>query len=234
VKEDPRFTRQLYTLAEAARLVGMSPSTLDTWAHGYECRPDGRPLVRQGPVVTALDRSADGRSIPFVGLVEATVVQAFRQTGLPMQRIRRALEALSNQGELKHALAGRQLYTDGAEVLYDYAKSSDDKQLRLLTIVRSGQRVFHEVISQYLDRIAFEDTWASELVLPVTERRLLRVLPDVESGRPLFLHGGAPLSAVRSRLVAGESIDSIAHDYGVPRDEIEEVIDAIWPAPRAA
>jgi uncharacterized protein (DUF433 family) len=167
-------------------------------------------------------------------LVEATVVQAFRQTGLPMQRIRRALDVLSEQGELEHALASRQLYSDGAEVLYDYARSSNDKQLRLLTVVRSGQRVFHEVIGQYLDRITFEDMWASELVLPVTERRLLRVLPDVEGGRPLFLNGGAPLSAVRSRLAAGESVDSIAHDYGVPRDDIEEAINALWPTPRAA
>ena len=47
MKQDQRFTRQLYTLAEAARLVGMSPSTLDTWAHGYERQPRGRPVVKR-------------------------------------------------------------------------------------------------------------------------------------------------------------------------------------------
>lgn len=232
--QDDRFTRRLYTVAEAARLVGMWPSTLDTWAHGYERRPEGRAVVKQGPVITSLERGPDGRSIPFVGLVEATVVQAFRQTGLPMQRIRRALEVLTEQDELEHALASQQLYSDGAEILYDYARSSHDKQLRLLTVVHSGQRVFHEVISQYLERITFEDTWASELILPVTERRLLRVVPEVQSGSPLFVSGGAPLAAVRSRLVAGESVDSVAADYGVPPDEIEEAIDAIWPTARAA
>jgi uncharacterized protein (DUF433 family) len=151
-----------------------------------------------------------------------------------MQRIRRALAVLSEQGELEHALASQQLYSDGAEVLYDYARTSDDKQLRLLTVVHSGQRVFHEVISQYLERITFDEMWASELVLPVTDRQLLRVLPNVENGRPVFVNGGAPLSAVRSRLVAGESVDSVARDYGVPRDEIEEAINVIWPASRAA
>ncbi|MCP3911825.1 MAG: DUF433 domain-containing protein [Actinomycetia bacterium] len=233
--KDERFTRRLYTVAEAARLVGMYPSTLDTWAHGYERRPDGRPVVKKGPVITALDRTADdGRSVPFIGLVEASVVQAFRQTGLPMQRIRRALEVLTEQGELEHALASRQLYSDGAEVLYDYARNTHDKQLGLLTIVSSGQRVFHDVISQYLELISFDDTWASELVLPVTERPLLRVVPEIESGDPLFVHGGAPLSAVRSRFVAGEPVESIALDYGVPSDEIEEALGAIWPAQQAA
>ena len=151
-----------------------------------------------------------------------------------MQRIRRALEVLTQQDELDHALASRQLYSDGAEILYDYARNTDDKQLGLLTIVSSGQRVFHDVISQYLDRISFEDTWASELILPVTERPLLRVVPEVESGDPLFVHGGAPLSAVRSRFVAGEPVESIGLDYDVPGDEIEEALSAIWPAKQAA
>lgn len=233
--QDERFTRRLYTVAEAARLVGMNPSTLDTWAHGYERRPRGRPVVKQGPVITALDRAeSDTRTIPFIGLVEATVVQAFRRTDLPMQRIRRALEVLSREGELDHALASRQLYSDGAEVLYDYAKSSDDKQLGLLTIVSSGQRVFHDVISEYLERITFHDVWASELIVPVTERKLLRVVPDIESGDPLFVHGGAPLSAVRTRFVAGEPVASIARDYDVPADEIKEALDAIWPSKQVA
>lgn len=233
--QDERFTRRLYTVAEAARLVGMYPSTLDTWAHGYERHRDRRPVVKKGPVITSLGRSADdGRSIPFIGLVEASVVQAFRQTGLPMQRIRRALEVLAQQGQLAHALASRQLYSDGAEILYDYARDTDDKQLGLLTIVSSGQRVFHDVISQYLERISFADTWANELILPVTERRILRVVPEVESGDPLFVQGGAPLSAVRSRFVAGEPVESIGLDYGVPGDDIEEALRAIWPAKQAA
>lgn len=127
---DDRFTRRLYPVAEAARLVGRYPSTLHTWAHGYERHPEGRRVVKMGPVITALDQTAgDGRSIPFIGLVEASVVQAFRQTGLPMPRIRRALEVLTEQGEREHTLASRQLYGDGADVLYDYARSTPSSSL---------------------------------------------------------------------------------------------------------
>ena len=234
-KDAERFERPLYTVAEAARFVGMAPSTLDTWARGYERRRNTSAVIRKEPVITALEqRPGDRRSIPFIGLVEAAVVQAFRQTGLPMQRIRRALEVLTEQGELEHALASRQIYSDGAEILYDYALSSDDKQLRLLTVVHSGQRAFHEVIKQYLERITFQDTWASKLILPVTKRHLLQVSASVQAGEPQLLHGGAPLSAVRSRLVAGELAKSVARDYGVPCDEIVEAIHAIWPTQQAA
>ena len=145
VIEDERFTRRLYTVAVAARLVGMSPSTLRTWSHGYEKAFTDRPPVKQGPVITAMKNgSSDRRSIPFIGLVEATVVQAFRRTGLPLQRIRKALEVLASQGELEHALASQQMYSDGANVLYNYADQHKDQQLRLLTltVVQTGQRVF--------------------------------------------------------------------------------------------
>ncbi len=232
---DDRFTRGLYTVNSAARLVGMSPSTLRTWSHGYARTFTSRPSVEQGPVITSLNAAAsDARSIPFIGLVEATVVQAFRNTGLPMQRIRRALEVLAGQGELRHALASRQLYSDGANVLYDYAQQQHDRQLRLLTVVQTGQRVFHEVINEYLKRIQFGDDWATELVLPVTERPLLRVVPDVAGGDALFMQGSAPLSAVWSRVHAGEPVASIADDYATPVEDLREALSAIWPTKAAA
>lgn len=224
--DDLRFSRPLYTVAEAARLVGMSPTTLATWAQGYVRMFPGRSRVSQGPVITALP--FDGHaSIPFIGLVEATVVQAFRRTGLSMQRVRRALQILAVQGELEHALASRRLYSDGAQVLYDYAKAEGERQLRLLTVVSSGQRVFHEVIEEYLERITFGDAWASALIVPATDRHILRVRPDVADGDPLFITGGAPLSTVLSRRKAGEPIVSIATDYGVPADDIEEALGVL-------
>jgi hypothetical protein len=114
-------------------------------------------------------------------------VQAFRQTGLPMQRIRRALAILAREGELSHALASRQLFTEGAAVLYDYARTEDDRQLGLLTVVHTGQRVFHDVILNYLERIAFDDKWPTSLILPITERKLLKVTPTVAGEIHSFL-----------------------------------------------
>ena len=228
---DPRFMRRLYTFSATARYIGMSPATLAVWTKSGPQRAMAPSDAQREPVVTALEvEKGDRRRIPFIGLIEATVVQAFRQTGLSMQRIRRALQVLERRGELEHALASQRLFTDGAEVLYDYASYSGDQQLRLLTVVHTGQRVFHEVILEYLKRIDFGDDWATGLIIPVTKRRLLRVLPDVAGGDPLFVNGGAPLSAVYSRHRAGEPIASIAADFEVPADDIAESLNAIWPA----
>lgn len=230
---DHRFDVPLYSFSEAARYVGMPASTFTTWAKGYERRPSGRPRVRQGPIITSLEPQFHrGPSVPFIGLVEANVVQAFRKTGLPLQRIRRALQVLSEQGELEHALASHKLFSDGAEILYDYANTADEPTIRLLTLttVTTGQRVFHEVILDYLKRITFnDDTWATSLVLPITTKAVLEVRPDVASGQPLFIRGGAPLSAISSRYKAGEPLKSIAADFEVPEDDIAEALGVTTP-----
>jgi hypothetical protein len=163
------------------------------------------------------------------------VVQAFRRTDLPLQRIRRALDVLAKQGMLEHALASRRLYSDGAEVLYDYAREVDDGQLRLLTVVSSGQRVFHEVIDSYLKRIHFDsDRWATEVIVPVTMHEILRIRPDVAGGDPLFVSSGAPLSIVTSRPPAGGRWRPSRRTTPCRPTRSAEAVDAISPSALAA
>ena len=223
------FDKPLYTVTEAAAYVGVPRSTFDTWVRGYLRRPTGHNAVQGEPLLTSV--AGHGLTIPFVGLAEGMVLAAFRETGLPLQRIRPALERLRAEHEFEHALASEHLYTDGAEVLYDYARAHSDKQLRLLTVVRSGQRVFHEVIERYLTRITYEGGWAVRLVLPITEEPLIVADPERAFGQPVFIHGGARLVDVRGRISAGEDEVAVAQDYGVP---LEDIRAALAPPASAA
>lgn len=196
---------------------------------GYERRPAGRRAVRGEALLTSIP---GGRlTIPFIGLAEGMVLAAFRETGLPLQRIRPALEKLDREMGIEHALASRHLYTDGAELLFDYAASHHDKQLRLLTVVRSDQHVFHDVIAQYLKRIEYDGGWAARIALPITEKPLLVADPERAFGQPIFIHGGAGLADVMGRIEAGEDERLVAEDYGVP---IEDVRAALASPARAA
>jgi uncharacterized protein (DUF433 family) len=217
-----RFNKPLYTVTEAAAYLGVPHSTFDTWVRGYIRRPAGRRPVQGEPLLTSV--AEQGLRIPFIGLAEGMVLAAFRETGLPLQRIRPALERLRSENELEHALASDHLYTDGAEVLYDYARAHGDKQLRLLTVVRSGQRVFHDVIDRYLKRISYEGGWAARLVLPITEEPLMVADPERAFGQPIFIRGGARLADVRGRIRAGEDEAAVAQDFGVPLADIQAAL----------
>jgi uncharacterized protein (DUF433 family) len=222
--KDPRFTKPLYTVTEAAEYLGVPRATFDTWVRGYVRRPAGRKAVKGDALLTSIP---GGRlTVPFVGLAEGMVLAAFRETGIPLQRIRPALEQLEQDMGLEYALASNHLYTDGAEVLFDYAEAHGDKQLRLLTVVRSGQRVFHDIIRDYLTRIEYDGGWASRLTLPITKDELLVADPERAFGQPIFIHGGARLVDVIGRIEAGEDPEAVADDYGVPLTDVQAALAA--------
>jgi uncharacterized protein (DUF433 family) len=227
-KDPLRFETPLYTIAEAARFLGVPPSTLHTWAHGYQRRPRGRRPVTGGPILTTVNAQRRHPEIPFVGLVEGMVAAAFRRAGVSMQHMRRALEVLEQEIGIEHALASRKLYTDGASILFDYATAEDDDEM--LTVVVSGQRVFHDVIHDYLQRISYaDDDWAERLVLPITQRPVVECDPTRGFGRPLFIVGGAPMDDVLDRFRAGEPLRDVAKDFDLRVEDVEDVIRAALP-----
>jgi len=207
----------LYSVPEAAYYLGVPAPTFSTWAYGYVRRPQGRPAVTGAPVVTAIrgERSKVA-TIPFVGLAEGLVLAAVRQTGVPLQRIRPALARLQAELWLEHVLASHALYTDGAEVIYDYAEEAGDtpeaRSARQLVVARKGQHVFTNVIDDYLHRVKFaSDGYAELIALP--QYRAAEVLADPRRGfgQPIFAHGGAKLEDVLGSFRAGESLDALAH-----------------------
>lgn len=220
----------LYTVAEAARIVDVPPTTLATWAKGYVRRPPGRAEVTGAPVVTFAppDRSGDP-SIPFVGLAKTLVLAAVRRSGVPMQRVRPALLTLQDELGLHHALASKKLYTDGAELLFDYGESRrgtpEGRSVLNLVVVRSGQRVFTEVIAAYLRRIDYaKDGYPRLIRVPAYEHAEVVVDPTRSFGAPVFERGGARVEDVLGRFWAGESLDELSDEFGVPADQLEDVV----------
>ena len=142
-----------------------------------------------------------------------------------MQRIRPAVKILADNIGVEHALASRRLYTDGAEVLYDYAYSHEDEGLLELTVVRTGQKQFSELVREYLRQITYaDDGWATRLRLPAYKHAKVVVDPKQAFGLPLVVHGGARVEDLVDRFVAGDSLADIADDFGVPAEEVEDVI----------
>lgn len=227
-KDQLRFETPLYTVAEAARFLGVPATTLATWAHGYERRPKGHPVVKGAQILTAIKTPPRHPEIPFVGLVEGTVAAAFRRAGVAMQHMRRALKVLEEEIGIDYALASRKLYTDGASILFDYAFAEGDEEV--LAVVVTGQRVFHQVIRDYLERITYGlDDWAERMVLPITERPVVECDPKRGFGRPLFIRGDAPMDDVLDRFRAGEPLQDVAKDFDLHPQDVEDVIRASLP-----
>lgn len=230
IKYDGRFDTSLYTLAEAARFVGVPTSTLATWAKGYVRRPSDRPTVTGSPIVTSIGAERGYPSVPFVGLAECMVLAAFRRGGVSLQHIRQAVSIIEREIGLDHALASRRLYTDGAVIVYDYAEAEHHEELGGLTEVVSRQRVFAPVVEEYLDRIEYGvDGWAARLISPITPRPVVVADPDRSFGQPIFIHGGVRVEDVLDRWRAGDSMSEVAEDFGVPPEDVEDILRVSLP-----
>lgn len=154
------------------------------------------------------------------------MLSALRHSGVPMQRIRPALRSLDDQMGIDHALASNRLYSDGAELLIDYAEAHFHGEVpEGLVVVRSGQRVFSEVVMDYLQRIVYgADGYPTSIGVPAYGHAEVVVDPTMSFGVPFFRAGGARVAAVMERFWAGETLAEVSEEFGVPLDELEDVV----------
>lgn len=227
VIDDPHYTTPIYHKAEAAHIIAVPAQTFRDWAVGYaRKRLDGSQVV-SAPIVTTLDPVRPrGVSVPFVGLAEAYIVAAFTRAGVPMKRIRPAVLWLQEHIGLPQALASQRLQTDGAEVLWDFGRMSDDPadqdMVDGLVIVRSGQQVFRPVVRDYLTRVTYEDGWTRRIELPQYRDTAVVVDPWLNGGQPTVADRGIRVRDIVSRLDANEPPEDVAGDYGLTVRDIEQ------------
>lgn len=224
-KRDTRFNEPLYTVAEAARVVGVPSLTLATWTKGYvRDRLDQGAVIGEA-VVTAFVAVGPSPSIPFIGLAEALVLAAMRQSGVPMQRVRPVVAVLQRHIGIAHALASRQLCTDGAEILYGFSADTVDADVvSSLVVGRNGQRVFLDAVREQLDRIEFGPDGYANLVHVSGYRGSVVCDPLRSFGRPIFVHGGTRVDDVIARFQSGDSIEELTEEFGVSLIDIEDAL----------
>lgn len=212
-----RFADPLYTRAEAARFLGITNTTLARW-------------VKETPFITAVSAPPGSASVPFIGLAEAYTLHAFRSRGVPLQRIRPALDRLGREFGLAHALASERLYTDGAEVLFEYRDDIGSDVVGDLVVVRHAQPVFRDVIADYLQQVVFYKGYTQRLPLVGYRDAELYVDPNRGFGQPVFARGGARLADALDLFRAGESLELVAQEFGVPSRQLEAALRASLPA----
>ena len=103
-QDDIRFNVPLCTVAEAARALGVPPSTLATWAKGYRRSPQDRRPTHGEPIVTSTTSEPGQPSIPFVGLAEATVLAGIRRSGVLLRNLDRIVTACREPGPSLYAV----------------------------------------------------------------------------------------------------------------------------------
>jgi len=204
-------------LNEAAQIVRAPSTSFARWAHGhrFKQRSEGE-WGWSAPILTGVQA---GRSftVPFNALAEGYIVESFRRAGLPMARIRPAVEVLRQEIGLENALLSEKLRTDGAEILIENGD-------RDLVVVRNHQGVFRDVVDQYLQSIVYREGFVDFLRLPTFERIGVVVDPRRNAGQPTVDRIGVRVEDVVSRVRAGESMTDVADDFALEAVELRSLL----------
>lgn len=213
--------RPAYSIGEAARYLHMSPATLASWALGrvYPVA-DGE---RQWPPLFPI---ADSRSrrLSFRNLLEANALTAFRKMhGVKIPKIRDAINYVKHSMNIARPLCDSEFRTNGADLFVE-------RYGQLVNVSRGGQAALREVIEAALRRVVFDPGSGVPIRLyalgphETEQSEFVAFDPHIAFGRPALVAAGVPIMNIADRFRAGESIGSLAEDFGVDRDEIEEAI----------
>lgn len=208
---DPR-NLPAYSYAEASRALRMPASTLRAWTRGQA----GFEAVFQ---------PAGPAALSYFNLIEGQVLRAIRTVHrLSMADVRLALDEANNSYGFDRLLIHRD-FRFGAMGLFLDCYSS------LVSLTNTKQIYMRALMESLLSRVEYGIDGFPVLFFPAIhdglhadEPRIVRLDPFVSFGRPTVSSRGISTQAIASRIDAGESVEFVAGDYRVEREEVEEAI----------
>ena len=208
--DDPRFGTGLLDVSDAARFLGIPRSTLRRWAHGYD---RGAPLLH---VIDAAN--AREAQVTFIAMAEAHVLEALRQAGVRVARIRPALNRLAQEFGREYVLVAPNLATDGIDVLWDFSRTEEGQGLME---GHTGQMVMREIVEDYLKYLTWaDDGYPRTLEFRYCQPSKVVMDPYRAFGQPIFEGSRTRVRDVANMLSAGEDPQVVADELGVSPNDV--------------
>ena len=232
--EAPWFNRLLqpvYRVKDAARYSGVHSAAVARWLH------------RGAP--TWWDR-APGLPLSYLELVDVAFATYFRSMGVPFDIIRNARQNVARHFDSSHPFAEIRFKNDGYRVLLDYPireiepySSVDEVEFRRIparvfslpdTIVSRAPDSYSPVTEpgvwfDLIEEKSSEFDYELGLALtwhPVGKDSSVTIDPRMSFGDPAV--GGIPTWVIKGRWEAGESLDVLGYDYGLPGKALEDAL----------
>lgn len=197
-----------YAIAEAAYLTGVPKATLRTWFCGW---PAGKKRSAQSAVIEPDRGAADPLTLSFFNVVEARFLAAYRNLGVPMQRVRLALSYVkANMEGVDRPLLARTFETDGRSLFVEFVGDMEAPQL--LDVTAAGQLVWPEAVRSYFKSIDF-DLSGYPVRVWLDSAHAIFVDPTVAWGLPAIAETGHRTEIIFERFDAGEDVEEIAEDF---------------------
>lgn len=193
-------------------MLRMPPATLRNWLRDSERLIPVRDLREEDP-------------LSFSNVVEASAIRTLTQRhGLRLKGIRNVVAYSRNELEINRPFLQKNLLAVPKELFLD--EESGPK--RLISLSEHGQLALKPLLSGHLERILFSDHDLPVRFFPFTRPaespRMVAVDPRFSFGMPMTDRGHITTAVIYSRFTAGESLEDLSDDYGIPARFVEEAL----------
>jgi len=214
-----------YTLVEASAYLHIPVNTLRYWTIGDTT--DGRLL--------SVNFSNGIPILSFKNLVECYVLELIRHVhNIHLSTVRYSLRIALEKFPSEHPFADYEVSTRGKKVyLGDFP---------LIDVSTGGQYAFAEVLLPFLKRVERSKGIAQRLY-PFMRKsemrgaiedisRIVLIDPGISFGMPVLAGSRVTTATLASRYRGGDSISTLARDYGRKKREIKEAL--VWERAKKA
>ena len=212
--------RELYDVPLAAEILGVPRTTLHYWLEGGDRR--GRtyaPVLR--PAATG------SHAVTWGEFVEARYLREYRRSlGATMQNLRAFIEHLRDELAVPYPLASARPWVGPGRHLFISAQEKAGLPPELWACVepQSGVMLLLPQAESLLERVEFDpaENGAVVRLRPSGPDSAVVIDPEVRFGSPVV--GGIPTETIAEQVDAGDSVESVARDFGL---DLATAIDAL-------
>jgi uncharacterized protein (DUF433 family) len=219
-KEVNLLATGIYTVAEAAYLVGTTKRKVRGWVTGYRHE---KPIIinELGDLGWIDDRVA----FSFTNLMEMRFIAFFEGAGLRLSDIRSIMIDVRDIMEHPHPFATQQIFrTDGQKIV---AEITMKRSRKVIYDLRSKNYEMRPVVLDSLkDDVLYDAAGMARAWYPrkQTAPNVL-VNPRISFGRPTLRNSRIPTSTIADAVRAeGGSTRSVAAWYEIPESEVREAV----------
>jgi uncharacterized protein (DUF433 family) len=223
--------REMFTEAEAARLLRLAQSTLNYWLEGG---------VRRGKKYKPVLRieSTGRRAVTWAEFVEAGLLRQYRRKlQVPMAELRAFIDLLRGSFGVPYPLADRRPFAVNRELVLEAQREAGLEPEFYLVAEISGQLLLTAPSEKFLERVEWDGDQAAGWRPASDEESPVRIRPDTRFGRPAVK--GISTAAIWEQHDSGDEVDDLAALYQLTVSDVQWALSyedsqrAIGPA-RAA
>lgn len=205
--------RDVYSEAEAARLLGIPQGTLHYWLDGGSGQrgKDYRPIIRPEP--------RGERVVTWAEFVEAALLREYRSTHrVPMAELRAFIDLLREHYSVPYPLAHKRPFVSGRKLVYDAQDTIGLDADFCLVSFASNQLLLTPAAQSFLDRVTWDGDLAAGWRPHDDPKSPVRIDPQIRFGRPAV--AGISTEALWEYAQDGATEGEIADDFDLSSDDV--------------